>query len=400
MNKLLSKIWQQSPIVFNHGLRTFILGLGNMVIAVLAIQRISADFWGSFVPYLLWMGVGLHIVSWGNKEYLLRSFSNRPEQEGEEFYRVLCSRLLLLGCFCISGLLVFPNPTGLALALWLLVYFLYQSLDALITFRQAFGQACIADVVGLAILIGAIIFFPESLDIRSLALLYALSFLVRTIVLLVFLKVPSYRIQDSYFDFGYYAIALPFLIISLIGMLSSRVDLYTATAVLSKEQIAQYQIITASLGYVRAAAGILVYSFIKQVYQLSWTASKLWLYRLIALGGLISIVGSLGLYLLTNWYMGMQLPDSLFLLAIWYVWPAFAITLCVIRLFKLGKERTVIYLSLLNLSINLILSLILFPPLGLQGGLIAGAIGTTVIAGLHLYLFQKGSSLLNQVGEK
>ena len=68
-------------------------------------------------------------------------------------------------------------------------YFLYQSLDSIITFRQSFGKACLADVIGLCVIILGILLIRAELNTFWLTLLYALSFFTRVLLLVVLFPV-------------------------------------------------------------------------------------------------------------------------------------------------------------------------------------------------------------------
>lgn len=386
MNKPLQDILKNFPIVFNHGLRTFLMGLGNMCIAILVLDRVSAAIWGQFVPYLLWMGLAIHLLSWGNKEYLLRKFSLADNNDLSDFNRVLFTRGPLLLLAAVVTLLVFPSTIGFVLACWMICFFLYQSLDALITYQQAFARACLAEFIGLLTVILPLIIWPASVNLIRLCSLFALSYFIRSVLLVLFIRTPA--LQWS-FDPAYLKTAFPFLLLSLVGLLSSKIDMYTATAYLKDEDLGLYQLLTSALGFVRAGAGIVAYAFIRNIYNLEWAALHRWIKNLILLGFFASCIGAVALFLLVNWYLGHDLPVPIFSIAVFYAWPAYAITLCVISLFRVGQERIVIYLSLINLAVNLLLSCLLFPRFGIVGGLIAGATATTLIAIIHLSFFQK-----------
>ena len=102
--------------------RYVVIPLGNILISWLVIRFWSADLWGQFVDYLIWVQLLAHILAWGSRDYAIRAFSRSPADITIIWFESLFTRAL-----AIPLALLFLWMIGLLttnswwICLWLLV---------------------------------------------------------------------------------------------------------------------------------------------------------------------------------------------------------------------------------------------------------------------------------------
>lgn len=124
-------------LVVANSLNQILLILFSPLLSFLVIRLSGAELWGSFVNVMIGVQLGASVVSWGNKEYLLREFSRTPAGIAREWQASATSRLpLLVGLGLLLALLY---PAGLLpwLLLWAVGLFLSQSHDVLVVYKKS-----------------------------------------------------------------------------------------------------------------------------------------------------------------------------------------------------------------------------------------------------------------------
>ncbi len=93
--------------------------LTNLVAAWLILRLAGDGIWGEFVAIQLLIGLGLHVMAWGNRDYLMRVFSVEKDNPVEVWRQVLFSRGVMLFMAMPIFLLTYPSQTAVLLLLWL-----------------------------------------------------------------------------------------------------------------------------------------------------------------------------------------------------------------------------------------------------------------------------------------
>ncbi|MCL4255287.1 MAG: hypothetical protein KJ043_16120 [Anaerolineae bacterium] len=115
----------------------------NITISALVIRLASQDLWGEFVSWLITAQLVAHILAWGNKEYLLRQFSQHPNQIIGAWWSAFVPRLSLFLLIC--PIFLFLN-SGWLLILWIAPLFIAQSFDVMVIFRKHFAFAVMTEM--------------------------------------------------------------------------------------------------------------------------------------------------------------------------------------------------------------------------------------------------------------
>ena len=95
-NVPLTKIFNKITPVLGNSLYQLLPGLVNQVLAFFVIKQSGATNWGQVVSLQLVYYIAAHIVSWGNKDYLLVQFSKQPSKINQHLQQSTLTRALIL----------------------------------------------------------------------------------------------------------------------------------------------------------------------------------------------------------------------------------------------------------------------------------------------------------------
>jgi hypothetical protein len=164
-----------------NAINTLFLPLLSPIVSLLVVRLVSPDLWGEFVQVAIVAQLGAHVAGWGNKEYLLRRFSQSPSQIARAWRASMLGRVLPFAGFClVLGILDIPPLRALLIALWCLGMALDQSFDALVAYRRAFVFAAAVDLCGLVVMCGAVASIGPGLTLDTLLGLFAATSLAST----------------------------------------------------------------------------------------------------------------------------------------------------------------------------------------------------------------------------
>jgi len=167
-----------------NAIRSFIGPLSMFIVSYVVVNFYNKDLWGEFVVELLFVNLIAHFLKWGNKDYLLRSFSKKPAKIQTLFYQNLFVRgLFLLPAFLIIVVFNLDLNKAFLIFLWVLGLFIYQSAESLIIYSKKFTIQVIAEVVGLIFII---VFFTinEVVSTTNLIQMFVVSTWIKSLIIL------------------------------------------------------------------------------------------------------------------------------------------------------------------------------------------------------------------------
>lgn len=398
-----SKYRRRAQLILSNSINQIALILFSPLLSFLVIRLASVELWGEFVQVLIVVQLGAHIAGWGNREYLLRSFSRAPATIAWEWRSSLLTRFPLLLPLWIALALLFPSMWP-SLVAWSLALFFAQSYDVLVVFRKRFSTAAIVEVASLLAVLGAVVWARDSLSLGFLAALFAVVHILKALAygLLFRQDVASSRASSSTLSTGlrrlynprYFTLALPFFLLTFSGMLQSRIDLYAVNIFLTPTDVAQYQVFINFLLYMQAAAGFIMQPFVKSVYRLDYPAIRKISFRLAILGCVIIPPGLVALALLLTRLYQIYLPAGMYVWGALYVLPIYFYLPTIYALYKAEQQNTVIKMNFLGVGLNFALSLILLPRVGMEGAVISAAL----VSWLAFFIYLRSMRRLLQIG--
>lgn len=369
--------------------------LTNLVAAWLILRLAGDGIWGEFVAIQLLIGLGLHVMAWGNRDYLMRVFSVEKDNPVEVWRQVLFSRGVMLFMAMPIFLLTYPSQTAVLLLLWLFWGFLRQSFDVVLTFRREFAFGALTELASSLFLLGWIYVDAEKSTVESLIMG---SMLAQSVRLLPFLlryggefllgAVPKIR-------FGYFQLALPFFLLGFAGLLIMRLDLYCLLAnagpgkAISKAEIGHYQVWTGLLIYLQSFSAFILLPLMKFVYRLPLRSIWKLAFRMGLWGMLAAAAGLPVVWLLLTYWYQIPMPLEMFGLAIPYIVVVYFMAPLVLYLYKRQCQQQVLMANGAAILLNFGFSILLIPRWGIFGAMVAGVAGQMLLIALVVAFVQR-----------
>lgn len=356
-----------------------------MATPFLVISVSSKIVWGSFVSVLLFSLLALQIINWGNKEYLLRQFSQQPKNINADYSRILITRLPLVIVFGIVGFAYFSLPICGVLFLWIFGRFLNHSVEALLIFEKKFNASILIELVCFVGFAFGIYENPN-LDLFSLLLLYSLYQLIKGIWYFLLFK-KNFTLKNTRIDFNYYKISFPFFLLSILGFLASKVDVYLVDHLGDKISTANYQIINSLLVFTMSLSAFLYAPYTKNIYRNNQALMQKTRNLLLVIGLFVVPLALFFIYfILKYYYVNLQLPLVFYAIAFVYIYPSFLYGIEVVNLFKLHQEKTVVRFLFIGALANTLFSAgFLYFNYGILGALTGSAIAQLLVLGLFKF---------------
>lgn len=372
----VSRKWRRrSLLVLNNALNLVLVPMVGVIVSVLVVRLYSAELWGKLIGWLLLAQLGAHIVAWGNKDYLVRGFSGNPARVAQAWQTSWLTRaVLLIPVGIVLASVTDSTGHALRLALWCALLAFDQAFEAPVVYYKRFGWAAAIDLFGILIQVAAIVLLGKYLDFDALVLVFLFATLLKGAALSVlFRRVLFSRGWVGTFDWRELQRSFPLFLLTLSGMLASRVDVYAVNALLPREQVAQYQVYVGFLLMLQTGAAVLLLPFVKNLYRLGAQAFLRQSLFLTALGFAMSLIGvaCIGVVVPLLYHWTLTVPQLA--LGVLLVLPPFFYMPIIFALYQQKRERIVVLYSFVGAGVSLALSAWLLPRLGMIGGLTANA---------------------------
>lgn len=354
----------------------------NLLVSLLVVRLASPELWGQVVSVLVVVQVAVQVIAWGNKNYLLRTFSQNPAHIGSAWRDSMAARMLLLFPYAAILALVGYTEATLALVfLWTLGLVFVQAYEVFVLYYRDFTFALAVEAAALAFMVLGVIllswfdrlaleviFALFSLATAAKAGVYAWRFRRQTLQLR---RADQPKLKRWGVGFRYFVAAFPFFLLAISGMLASKADLYVVTALLPGAEIAKYQVLTSLLIYLQAVSNFVLLPFVRAIYRLDDAVVLKMATRLLLFGLIILGPGLVAIYLVIVYLYGFSIAPALLLLGGLMVLPTYYYSTIVYALFRDQREATVVRISWLGIAVSSLGSLALLPRLGISGALLA-----------------------------
>lgn len=351
--------------------------LGGFIVPWIVLRLSALETWGEAMGVVIPMQIFLHIASWGCRELLLRKFATEPSDPAVQTGQNLLNRaVVFLPMLFVLG--VIGSATWRIAALWGTAVLLVNSFEALLIWRKQFRLLFTMDALGLVMQCGFLLFHhAPTIDtvLFSLLVSAACRLTILTIAVRPWFRSVSIAKGGGIALREHFSEALPFFLIGFSGLLASRIDLYTANALLDPVAVGRYQIITSLFVQCQALAALVVLPLSRDLFKLNVESvarytrrSRMW-----AALGLIPLCAMA--WALFRYGFGFRLAWHTMAAAALMVWPVFAYVPYINTLYKHGRERIVMWSNFAAATASCVLTMLLLPSLGPTGGLLAAAAG-------------------------
>ncbi|MDN3664286.1 lipopolysaccharide biosynthesis protein [Algibacter miyuki] len=336
----------------------------NFLIVVFGIKTFGKTDWALLINVMIWVFLITFLLGWGNRDYLLRKYSQEPGQMYHAFFSNFLSRSLLLP-LTLSLYLFFPTSIAFWAILLVILTFSYASLSTLVVYHQRFRAQLIAEITAFGIIFGSI-FYVDFFVLDNFLKIYTIATLAKLIILSVqlnFWKEPfTAKISIQEFKSG-----LPFFILGLSGWLISKADIYVVDFYLEKAQLAEYQLLITSFLMLQALAAYITIPFTKHMYRVSPLVVQKIKYRLYVIAIPLTVLGAFFIWIMMEYFMQLGFSYIYYILGALIALPCYFYTLNIMELLKTHKEQAIIYISLFGFLVNISLILLVIKSHGILG---------------------------------
>ncbi len=348
--------------------RSFSVPLFGFLISLLGIKFYGKEYWGDFIYTFTWILLFAFLANFGNKDYLLRKYSNNPSEIAVFFTNNFLSRMLIL---LVSFVLFIIFPTKIAIASTILIFliFIYQSLDSLVIYHQLFLRQLIAEVIGFALII-TFFLSKKPYHLETIIYVYCISYGLKISIFLGNLK--------TYFSFKKGMISIQelkksfaFFLIVFSGFIASKIDLYVVNLTMSKEHISEYQIGITAFLLLQSLAYLIILPFNKHLYRLNKDVIQKIKKQLAYISVPVVVTGTISIWFILEKIAKLDLSLVFYMFGALSSLPTYFYIMNVMLFYKQKKERIIIKISFIAAICNLILSFILIHNYGIIGGVIS-----------------------------
>lgn len=343
----------------------------NFLIVIIGVRFFGKSDWASLINVFIWVHLIVFLFGWGNRDYLLRAYSENPAAIYSKFFSNLCSRALLLPLsLVLFGF--FPFYIALWAILFVVLNFIYTALNTLIIYHQNFKSQLIAETVSFGVIASAL-FYIEHFQLQTFLKLFVLATFIKIIVLAFSLNLFSVKF-DVKISSKEYVLGFPFFILGLSGWLISKTDIYFVDYYLDKPQLSEYQLLITAFLMLQALAGFFIIPFTKHIYRVSDVILKKMRYKLYLASIPVTGIGGFLIWVVMEYFVKLGFTFEYYVLGVLIALPCYFYTLNVFKLLKNYQEKMILKISVFAFCINTILILLLIKPYEIFGVLLSVAI--------------------------
>ncbi len=381
------KTLNRIQLVLVNILKQVLSQLLTLILSAIIFKLYSKELWGDFSTYFLYINIITVVISWGNKEFLIREFSKSPSKIVENFYLLFNTRLILLVFAIVATLFVFPVKWFGFFALWISSLYVSQALEVFWIYKRDYFKSIIVEIVSFSILLLGLLF--DKITNGKLIEYYSYYQLTRAILYIIVyysdIKKIHFKINEKYF-----LTAISFFFLSLVGFLQSRIDFVIITFFESDKNIAIYQIITTFFILIHALGTFLIFPFMKNIYRLQKSSVAAFQKFLSLISPLIVCFSLFVLFLITKYVYNLDLDFQYYLLGFLITFPPYLYTIKILILYKENKQNFVLKTGIISIAINSFVSVVLlYFGYGLKAALFASAVAQFFTAYQYITYFSK-----------
>tara|TARA_R110002126_G_scaffold157104_1_gene304594 strand:+ start:21048 stop:22184 length:1137 start_codon:yes stop_codon:yes gene_type:complete len=361
--------------------RSFSLPIFSFTLSILGIRFFGKQNWGEFIFVLTIINFFAFLGNFGNKDFLLRKYSNNPSNIVTYFSSSFSSRIFLL-LASLSLFFLVPNAIALLSILLIFLIYTYQSFDSLIIYQQKFLPQLIAEIIGFIIIVFWFL-YDLNFELSNLLFAYIISYAFKMIYVSISLK-NEIRLFKFTFSIDELKKSFPFFLIIFSGWMASKIDVYIVNFKLSSEEIAEYQLGISAFLMLQSLSYLIILPFNKHIYRLQTKSIKRIKIKLGFISIPIIVLGTFSIWILLEKFASINLPPLFYFLGAFASIPTFFFIVDILVYYKDKKENKILIINLISTFINFIFTYFLISRFG-----IIGAITSVLITQYTILIFYK-----------
>jgi len=383
------KRFQRLMLSLSNVSRTAFISLVGLFINYVLLNYKANSLLEAYVYCISLINLFLVFCNWGGKDYNTKLLVAAPDKLKDSLNAILSSRLLLfLPALLVVCLIPGPLSFKLFIAFYLLLKVSTSVFESVITVQKKFHLFLLIDFC-LNLLLLLIICTDRNVNDIGLFLAELLGIeCIRLLACLLFFK----NYVDPRFNFkkGFALVSASknYFFIALAGFICSKADLYAVGLTLHKGQMSTYFIILNLVGLSQIGYATLVSTFSSNIFRYTTASFKNFASSSLKTGLLYSILSTMVIYLLCNYYYHIRL-DFLFTFLVLINLLIFTMVLIEMYNFtRMEKQHIILKALIIAGVLNITLSPVLCFYLGLTGAFLSNTLGgflTLAFFKLNLY---------------
>lgn len=357
--------------ILGNAVNLFLPSMANMLLSAVVIYKTDSKLWGQIVIYQIFFYLVTAFINWGNKEYLLLNFSKNPSQITMLWQQSFVSRFwFLLLPSLVFTLLFFPIFIAINIVCWISLRFVIQSFESIWVFNKTYSHTILSEIIALSPIL---LVFVNGFQIseQSILILLTTMFLIRFGLITLSYRHLFEKITFFEADISVLKYSLSFMLLSLVGFLQTKSDLYCIGYFSEKSVIGKYQILTSVANLIYLLPGFLITPFTKHIYRLSTKSLRTLEYKLFVQGVFASAIHLVLSIWLMQFIYDLKFDNLTYgLLYMGMILP-FLNIIPIHKIYRDNRQRYVFLVSFVGILINVICCTLLIPIWQINGAITA-----------------------------
>ena len=370
------------PVLLN-GLRSILSPLLGILFSYTIVTFFSKELWGDFVDYLLFFLIVSLISNWGSKTFLMRAFSQNPKNIVTDWQALFIARLPICMLCVISVFFFFEFYLALFMIIWVVSAFVYHSFFSIIFYNREYEKMIAIEMLSFLALLFLVYLQRENLSSFVLVQSYAIHVFVKALLAIIFYPL-FFNFKSFQFNSKLLWISFPFFLLGISGFLQSKIDIYAYSFYYDGKPLGEYQIISGFFIFSQSMVMLLIFPYVKNIYRMSTKSIDLISKNSAIYGIVLNSIVVVSIYFALLLF-DIKLSTIQVILGFMIGYPCYIYTLDILLLFKTHKEYFVIKTSIICLSINFLMSVLLLHLDYNITGALAGNAAAQIVA-LYCYL--------------
>jgi len=389
MNLDFPILFRRLKTITQYGFGQSIVIITQLVLSLIIIKKHSDALWGSYVELLLWVNIPALITHFGNKNYLLKAFSDQPSKLYQTWLTSLLSRGLLFAFIILAVLWVPLFQEHLTLiVLWIFLLFYNQSFESLIIYLHHFKISIYTELARNGLVILFLFLLINQLDLRLLLILVTSGAALKAICYSIFyfpkIKAPKFKI-----DLSFLSIMFPFFIPMFLGTIRTKTDAYYGTIFFSKEDLSHYQIFISLITLVQLGATYAINPYLKNIYRAKQQIVVKIEKQSALLGGLVAIIFMPMVYIMIHYIYDFHFSSWSYVFAFLFIITIFIHLILISDFYKNNKQITIAKITAVVALLQIVLGYFLIQNYHIEGALATKVIGQWAIVLTLIFLRKK-----------
>ncbi len=384
------KIIQRLKTISLFGMSQILSVFSVLLLSFIVVKYHSVELWGEYAELLIWSNVFLLFLSFGNNDYLLKSFSKNPSSINQKWTNNLLSRSVLL---LPSVVLIYFIPVfnGLEIILFLLILFqfLTQSFKVLIVYHRKFSFNIWVELTYNLALIFCIFYWMDSLDLKYLLISIVIAQGIKLLLFSSFL-LKGFRKISLQFKVSELKKSTPFFIPLAVGTFRTKIDAYYGTHFFSVTNLSKYQIFLSFLALAQMASSFVITPYLRNFYRSSNSVISKVKKRFFIYGWGFAIILTLLMYVVISKIYQLEFTFQQYGLAFIFMIPLFLHVLLVSEYYKKDQQNKIAQFASIIVLFQVIAGYFLIKHFGINGALVLKVFGQwAIVIVLWLWIRKK-----------